>query len=77
MKEFMVEVTLPDKAIALSYALAVDRSRLWSLVLAETMDEVNALLESLPLHHFFTSFSVTPLAFNLNPVNREVFFSLN
>lgn len=43
---------LMANGIVLSYALAVDRSKVWATVNAESAEEVQEILNSMPLIHF-------------------------
>jgi hypothetical protein len=42
---------LMSNGIILSYALAFDRSKVWATINAESMDEVEEIINSLPLIH--------------------------
>jgi muconolactone delta-isomerase len=43
---------LMANGIILSYALAADRSKVWATVNAESVEEVQEILHSMPLIHF-------------------------
>lgn len=43
---------LMANGIVLSYALAIDRSKVWATVNAESAEEVQEILNSMPLIHF-------------------------
>ena len=42
---------LMDLGKVRSYSLSEDRSRLWMVVVAETEDDVNEILDEMPLNH--------------------------
>ncbi|MEX1189521.1 MAG: muconolactone Delta-isomerase family protein [Bacteroidia bacterium] len=43
---------LMANGIILSYALAADRSKVWATINAETVEEVQEILHTMPLIHF-------------------------
>jgi hypothetical protein len=58
-----------------NYALSLDRSKLWTIVWAESEDEVTEILSTFPLTHFVNP-EIYELAFN-NRAERIPVFSLN
>jgi muconolactone delta-isomerase len=67
--------TLLHEGKIVNYALALDRSKLWTIILAESEDEVMEILSTFPLIHFMTP-EIYELAFN-NRTQRLPMFSLN
>jgi len=67
---------LKDKRL-LSYSLAMDRSRLWAVVIARDSDEVELLLEQMPLYSYYNQFKIHPLAFSEHLARAVPEFSLN
>lgn len=51
-----------------SYSLSEDRSRLWMVVVAETEDDVNEILDEMPLNHMMSN-QIIPLMFHFSNEN--------
>jgi len=67
---------LMGRGIITSYALALDRSMIWTTIVAETAASVDEILETLPLREFIEP-TVVPLAFSQNVSRLSQHVSLN
>ena len=67
---------LMGRGIITSYALALDRSALWTTIVAETAASVHELLDTLPLRKFMEP-TVVPLAFSQSVSRQLQHISLN
>lgn len=65
-----------DEKIILSYSLAMDRSKLWAVIRAESESDVFDVLSEFPLIGWMR-FDIYELAFNENAFHRMNFMSLN
>lgn len=98
MKNFMVDITLPEvlpedfiaaipqqrsvvdqlmqERVIVSYALAMDRSKLWTVIRAESESDVFEVLSEFPLIGWMR-FDIYELAFNENAFRKMNYMSLN
>lgn len=67
---------LMEEKVILSYSLAMDRSKLWTVVRAKTESDVFDVLSEFPLIGWMR-FDIYELAFNENAFHRMNFMSLN
>lgn len=65
-----------DEKIILSYSLAMDRSKLWTVIRAESESDVFDVLSEFPLIGWMR-FDIYELAFNENSFYKMNFMSLN
>ena len=67
---------LMQQGVILSYALSVDRSKLWIVMLGSSTEDVSRFLESFPLFPYM-QINVSELVFFNNAVHRMPELSLN
>lgn len=67
---------LMNDKIILSYSLAMDRSKLWTVIRAESESDVFDVLSEFPLIGWMR-FDIYELAFNENSFHKMNFMSLN
>jgi len=69
--------TLMIKGIIRTYALAMDRTKLWTTIAAATKTEVVEILETFPIMKFITEYSIEELAFHETVALRFPQMSMN
>jgi muconolactone delta-isomerase len=68
---------LLEAGVIKSYSVAINREKLWMVVEATDENDVERIIQSLPLHEYLNDFTIDILMFSLNANTEMPHISLN
>jgi muconolactone delta-isomerase len=69
--------SLLEAGVIKSYCVAINREKLWMVVEATDENDIEQIIQSLPLHEYLNDFTIDILMFSLNANTEMPHISLN